>query len=81
MSTTAEHLPLRARRLELGMTLPEASRRTGIDVAGLSRMERGLVGLRAAALVRYADVLGLDDIVRTLGPHVGYKPPAERSAA
>lgn len=76
MATAAEPLPLRARRLELGMTLLEASRRSRIDIAALSRMERGLVGVRAVTLVRYADVLGLDDVVRTLGPHVGYERPA-----
>lgn len=52
--------PIRIKRLELGMTLSDVSRATGIDVSDLSKVERGqLPGLgmqRAKALSEYLNI-------------------------
>lgn len=60
---------IRIRRLELGLTLEDVWRATGIDVSNLSKVERGLLGgvnpKRANALAHCLNI-ELDEISPTL---------------
>jgi transcriptional regulator with XRE-family HTH domain len=60
---------LRAVREAQGLGLREAARRSGIDPAQLSRVERGESGLSVASLHALARVLGLRDLARLLAPY------------
>ncbi len=55
---------LRKRRERLRLTLADVSRRSGVTVAQLSRIENGLVDPRLSTVVRILDALGasLEDI-------------------
>ena len=53
------------------LSLREAARRSGIDAAQLSRVERGESGLSISSLYALARVLGLRELTRLLAPYVG----------
>lgn len=50
---------IRARRLQLQMTLTELARRSGLSAPFLSQAERGESGLSLSSLVRVAEALGV----------------------
>ncbi len=52
---------LRAKRLELGLSLRKAAHEAHIDPGHLSKVERGMKQLSVTALSRLARVLGLDE--------------------
>lgn len=60
------HPPLRTVRKAQGLSLRRVAELADIDVAHLSRVERGQAGLSVAALTRLANVLGLRDLARLL---------------
>ena len=53
---------IRALRQEQDLTMAELSRRTGFSQPQMSRLERGLQGLRSAALLRIAKALDVDPV-------------------
>jgi transcriptional regulator with XRE-family HTH domain len=61
---------LRTVREAQDLSLREAARRSGIDAAQLSRVERGESGLSINSLHALARVLGLRDLARVLAPYV-----------
>lgn len=60
------HEPLRLARKSLGLSLRETARQSLIEVAHLSRVERGQASLSIAALRRLADVLELGELSAAL---------------
>jgi len=63
--------PLRAVRIAQGKGLREVARRTQIDPAQLSRVERGRGSLSVEALARLARELELKELTRLLAPYTG----------
>jgi len=61
--------PLRAVREAHGLGLREVATRADIDPAHLSRVERGQRALSVDALLRLAQVLGLNELERLLKPY------------
>jgi transcriptional regulator with XRE-family HTH domain len=61
--------PLRAVREARGLALREVARRANIDVAHLSRVERGEARLSVDALARLARVLELRELAKLLHPY------------
>ncbi len=72
MSATAHTQipPLRAVRHARGRGLREVAARADIDVAQLSRVERGQGGLSVESLHRLAHVLGLGELEKLIAPYV-----------
>jgi transcriptional regulator with XRE-family HTH domain len=67
MATTTHQVPpLRAIRLARGLGLREFSRRTGLDPAHVSRVERGQAGLSLEALYLVACDLDLTELATLL---------------
>lgn len=62
--------PLRSVRIARGLTLRNAGARAHIDVAHLSRVERGQRQLSVDALYRLAIVLELRDLASSLAPYL-----------
>lgn len=62
--------PFRAVRKAQGIGLRELSRRSGVDAAHLSRVERGEAGLSVETLGRVARALDLKDLVCLLEPYI-----------
>ena len=61
--------PLRTVREANGLSLRELARRTEIDVAHLSRVERGQAVLSVRSLARVAEELGLRELTRLLSQY------------
>jgi transcriptional regulator with XRE-family HTH domain len=51
---------LKAARKQLGLTVAQVADRAGVTVGFVSRVERGLVGVRPETAKRLAEVLSLD---------------------
>lgn len=60
--------PIRAIRQAQGISLRELARDTKVDIAQLSRIERGLNRPTVPVLRRLAKALGLKDLERLLRP-------------
>lgn len=61
--------PLRAVRQARGLGLREVAARADIDVAQLSRVERGQAGLSVESLFRLSRVLKLNELERLIAPY------------
>jgi Helix-turn-helix len=61
---------LRAVRQAQGRSLRDVASQAGIDIAHLSRVERGEKSLSVAGLYRLARVLGLRELAKQLEPYV-----------
>ncbi len=70
---------IRARRLQLHMTLTELAKRSGLSTPFLSQAERGESGLSLSSLVRVAEALGvsLNYFVATEGPDTQVRSPTD----
>lgn len=69
VSTSALNVsPLRAARIERGMTLRSTAHRSGIDPGHLSKVERGEKQLSIDSLYRLAAVLELTELAALLKP-------------
>ena len=66
--------PLRAVREAHGLGLRAVATQAGIDPAHLSRVERGQGSLSVESLHRLANVLGLRELERLIGPYARDKP-------
>ncbi len=66
--------PFRAVRKAKGIGLRELARRSGIDAAHLSRVERGEATLSVETLSRVARALDLKDLARLLEPYIQRDP-------
>jgi hypothetical protein len=60
--------PLRAHRLAHGLSLSETARRSGVDIAQLSRVENRKSSPTVLLLLRVAPVFGLHELERLLTP-------------
>jgi transcriptional regulator with XRE-family HTH domain len=63
--------PLRQRREELGLTMTEVSRRSGIHLGNLSEIETGKAGISVENLIRLSRVLGLHSFASELSYWTG----------
>lgn len=68
--------PLRAARLERGITLRAAAHRSDIDPGHLSKVERGEKQLSIESLYRLAVVLELADLAARLQPFLVHRESA-----
>jgi transcriptional regulator with XRE-family HTH domain len=66
-NTTSPGERLRATREAQGKSLRAVARESGVDASNLSRIERGLQRPSLDALVRIGRVLGLRNLVETIG--------------
>lgn len=73
---TLNNPPLRAARLDKGLSLRTAARLSGIDPGHLSKVERGEKQLSIEALYRLAVTLELQELVVLLRPYTQLRPAA-----
>jgi transcriptional regulator with XRE-family HTH domain len=66
-SSTSSGARLRATREAQGLSLRYVARKAGVDPANLSRIERGIARPSLNTLVRIGRVLGLKNLVDTVG--------------
>lgn len=77
-SATHEQRPVprfRAVREARGLSLRETARRSRMDPAHLSRVERGAAGLSIDSLRRLAQVLGLEELAKATAASLDQEHP------